>query len=273
MSLTDLLVVVALIPLISVVVLSCRRHYSENTGHMRCASNLRQIGQAILLYANDNRGAYPRTFASSGTEVVPVFCTGASAADPFKSDGPEPNDVTAAYFLLLRTQDIAAEVFVCDSSDAERWDFGGSGKTSLNWSNWPKDLLLKHLSYSFANPYPDDYAAKTGYELNTQLSAEFAVAADLNPGVIKDKSNVLAITSTSSAKEMKLGNSPNHDGDGQNVLYGDGHVDFSQNAFVGVRRDNIYARRAGSTGFTSAPLPLARSPYDLNDSVLLPFAE
>ena len=65
-------------------------------------------------------------------------------------------------------------------------------------------------------------------------------------------------------------NSLNHDGDGQNVLYGDGHVEFQQNPFVGVKRDNIFTRRAASTGFASAPAPIGQSPYDADDSVLLP---
>ena len=67
---------------------------------------------------------------------------------------------------------------------------------------------------------------------------------------------------------MKQGNSNNHDEDGQNVLYGDGHVEFTQNPFVGVQRDNIFARRSLGTGFTSSGYQ--NSSYDLNDSVLLP---
>ena len=50
---------------------------------MKCASNLRQIGQALLLYANDNKGAYPPKLE-----------------------------------VLLTTEDITPEVFICpDASD------------------------------------------------------------------------------------------------------------------------------------------------------------
>ena len=66
---------------------------------------------------------------------------------------------------------------------------------------------------------------------------------------------------------MKQGNSANHDGDGQNVLYEDGHVEWQQNPFVGVNRDNIYTASDGKGG--NAPTVLS-SPYDLNDSILLP---
>src|SRR5688572_23889288 len=48
-------------------------------------------------------------------------------------------------------------------------------------------------------------------------------------------------------REMKRGNSNNHDEDGQNVLRLDKHVEFQSNPFVGVQRDNIYARRGGGS--------------------------
>ena len=93
------------------------------------------------------------------------------------------------------------------------------------------------MTYSYQNPYPNDGALRRKFELNNKISAEFAVASDMNPGVKGDNDNVLAVTSTSSAQQMKQGNSNNHDQDGQNVLYGDGHVEFQQNPFVGVQRE------------------------------------
>ncbi len=163
------------------------------------------------------------------------------------------NDVTAAYYLLMRTEEISAEVFTCPSSNASKWDFGGGANTALNWSNWNGSTgIQNNLSYSFANPYPDTTAVGSGYKLTTSLSAEFAVASDINPGTTGNDDNVLAVSSTSPASTMKQGNSNNHDEDGQNVLYGDGHVEFQQNPFCGVSRDMIYAAKLNSTSFASA---------------------
>lgn len=237
---------------------------------VKCASNLRQIGQAILLYSNENGGAYPRTRFVGGETVTPVFGTGITATNPFADDGPAPNDVTAALFLLLRTQDITSEVFTCPSSNAERDSYGGGTNSALNRCNFSD--LTKNLSYSYQNPYPDDAAIERGFKLDVNLPAEFAVAADINPGTKGSDDNVLAVTTTSSATLMKKGNSKNHDGDGQNVLYGDGHVEFQQNPFVGVNRDHIYAR-AGERKTPVNPNALdgvVRSPRDKDDSVLLP---
>jgi prepilin-type processing-associated H-X9-DG protein len=59
----------------------------ETANRVKCASNMRQIGQALLLYGNDNRGVYP-------PDLPP----------------------------LLLTQDITADVFVCPSSNDTRAD-------------------------------------------------------------------------------------------------------------------------------------------------------
>src|SRR5436190_24141186 len=92
LCLADLLVVVVLIPLFSIAFLACARNNGGTSNRVKCASNLRQIGQAILLYANENEGAYPRTTYQSGEVVVPVWGTGAPTTQPFSEGGPQPND-------------------------------------------------------------------------------------------------------------------------------------------------------------------------------------
>lgn len=257
----------------------------EVARRVKCAANLRQIGQAILLYSNENRGAYPRAVADMN-KPVPVWGTpyqgndklgavAAEKADPFdaqKSEvAPKPNDVTAALYLLLRTQDITSDVFICPSTGSEPFAFGGGGNKAVNFSNWPGNkALAEHMNYSYQNPYPTKEAIGKGFKLNNAIGAEFAIASDMNPGV----DDLLKVHPKSPAREMRKGNSPNHNYDGQNVLYGDGHVSFEANPFVGVKRDNIYtfgpsgndvADKGGDgiIGPTTGP----------DDSILLPTAK
>src|SRR3954468_14718695 len=79
----DLVVAVVLVLLLSAYSVAQFNRVQETAMRVKCASNLRQIGQAMLLYANENRGAYPRTT----TDVV----FRAKAGQPLPADfEPKP---------------------------------------------------------------------------------------------------------------------------------------------------------------------------------------
>jgi prepilin-type N-terminal cleavage/methylation domain-containing protein len=291
-TILELLVVLGIIAaVVTLLMPTMHRTRSGCSSRVKCSSNLRQIGQAILLYANENKGAYPRTIyvpdqppaahddAEDGGAV--------EGRNPFALEGPQAspnrrdNDVTAALFLLIRTQDITSEVFVCPMSDEEKDTYGGKGnpaplaraQSKINFSDW-----RKNLSYSYMNPYPsNEVVNKHGYKLDSTLGAEFAVAADLNPGVGDGYDVTAPKDEHASQKLMQKANSRNHQGAGQSVLFGDGHVDFVQNPFCGTQRDHIYTRAAineltGVPGTTSARPPAGTDamPAWAGDSVLLP---
>jgi prepilin-type N-terminal cleavage/methylation domain-containing protein/prepilin-type processing-associated H-X9-DG protein len=269
-TLVELCVVILIVVILIAIFLPTMSHSHEASGRVKCASNLRQIGQGVQMYANENKGNFPRT-VYDGVGGPPTEYTASTAPNPFAPSGPGPNDVTAALFLLLRTQDLTSEVFVCPYSPAERWDFGGKDVRQV--SNFPSG---QYLSYSYINPYPSEAAVKAGFKLNYTLTSDFAIAADINPG----GPGVTSVTPRSTRKEMAAANSNNHAGDGQNVLYADGHVEFQNTPFCGMLRgtapasqyrDNIYTCGAGNgTGLQGAEVAVKGASVDEKDSILLP---
>jgi prepilin-type processing-associated H-X9-DG protein len=272
-TLVELLVVIGIIALLIAILLPSLNRARETANRVKCATNLRQIGQTMLLYAGENKGHYPRTYYTPGAPLTdaasPFLQLGAGAASPFGGTKGfvGVNNVTAAIFLLMRTQDVTPEVFICPSSPAVRDNFGGGSNSAQSRSNFTK--LPDNLSYSIANPYPDQSTADAGYRYTTASGAEFALGADINPGK-QGGYDVTAPNLNSAAAQMRQANSGNHAGQGENVLYGDGHVNFVFDPFCGVQRDNVYTVSGSTDGSNPTGATIVGSPAWKGDSVLLP---
>jgi hypothetical protein len=183
--------------------------------------------------------------------------TGINATDPFQPGGVAPNDLTAAVYLLLRAEHLSTELFICPYNDATSYSVDQANpQTHCNFTDW-----TKNLSYSFADPYPDSAAVNAGYRLTNHIRGDFPMAADLNPGVKPPFADVTAAGPGASSRIIENANSMNHEQDGENVLYADGHVTFQETCLCGIGQDNI---------FTNQSNQVAASPLGAMDAVLLP---
>lgn len=212
---------------------------SETANRVKCQSNLSQMGKALLLYSNENGGAYPQAYYVPD-QPVSVSNDGHAETNPFITS--RLNNIPAAMFLLIRTQDMTTEVFTCPSGTSEK-DLM-DGESALKRSNFTGDsgLVLKNVSYSFFNVYPSNAALLNGYpKLITAFGSDFAVAADRAPAA---PCVVARVTVGAPRSVMIKGNSKNHDQDGQNVLYADGHAEFQQTPLCGMNNDHIYTSQS-----------------------------
>lgn len=248
---------------------------------LRCADNLRKLGLALSRYGQANREELPRVVFSYrlAPQSYEAF-TGADSTNPFAAGSEvKPNDVTASLWLLVREGYVSTEysppskVFVCPSSgDGNDPLFGRDGMpvSARDRGNFRGKA---NLSYSYATPFSDapEYGLRSDW-----LSSGFALVADQNPGAGAIKAPVGA-----GPLQMKVANSLNHGGAGQNVLFGDMHAEFRESPYCGVDQDNIYTTQAPAPPADGRrPLPTGQGyvgrafrPAWQNDSYLVPTAD
>lgn len=195
--------------------------------------------------------------------------------DPFGSDFESANGnrrtVSANLWLLVRGDYTQAEMFLCPSSDKAGmvanlrdvsgsaggvgpeyfvdFTFGFDGGEIPNGA-CPEDATV---SYSFIQPWTKFARSGRGSwdAWTTDSNPRIPIGADENNGTNPNRSWPSGVSSADQLPYdsfmKKYVNSTNHNGDGQNVLYADGHVNFEKSAYIGVMDDNIYTSMDGTT--------------------------
>jgi prepilin-type N-terminal cleavage/methylation domain-containing protein len=274
-TLVELLVVIAIIALLMSILMPALARVRALAQRVVCGAHLSSIGKQLIIYSNDYDDKYPRAGGrdSKWGPTGPLGPSTAWAAAPTVGEpgayGVYPNNyatVGACLFYLIKYADASPKSFICGSdigakvfklSDyppntvyndniVEAWDFGPTD-FGVGRPNSPR------VYYSYAYQYPFPQLGKPGYFPISPLSESgIAIMADSSPYIAltfdttwkyfkRKNSGTLTSCRGGTDEKERFGNSPNHKGEGQNVMYNDNHISWYDVPYCGFENDNIYS--------------------------------
>ncbi len=264
----DVVVVLFILGLIFIIILPLLGRFREmGVCRIQCASVLNGISKSMVLYANDNRGAYPyvgpkdnihMTFGMGLYNEPGKLDTYPRWVDPEFNDWEQQATVGASLYLLIKYTDLVPKMFICPSSDDDPiklepammtrrriFPDGPPVETYCDLNDFPS---MRNLSYSYNDPWknPIDDSANSGLAVLADKSPAFdtetgirnLAAGDFPAPQVGDR----AMDWCSTKHKSQYGNSLNHNGECQNVGYADTHVKKEETPLVGIEEDNIFTR-------------------------------
>ena len=240
-TLIELLVVVAIIALLISILLPSLARARELSKRAVCAANLKGINTAIATYANDFDQSYPIPAAVQPTQ------DGVSVNN-YKGIGTNRTTISTitsnqvstgrCYWMLVRDNATAPKQFYCPSNADGDWATDNDPLAFYDFAT------AKNLSYGIQIPYGTKGRPTTERDARMPLGADRGPWGALEVSGWTSLPEPTGVNADSSPDAWRQWNSPNHggtgDGEGQNIMYCDSHVEFEKKPCVGIGYDNIY---------------------------------
>ena len=186
---------------------NANKGYLPSAGSEQCDSSVGQIGTGLQAYANASKGYLP-----SATGEKQRWLAG---------DNQPAVSNSAALFQLIVGRHASPLSFQCAAVG------GGSFVVQAGMTDFPE---AKFVSYSYQHSMGPNRLRLNDPRLQ-QVKERMPILGDDTP--MFDNGRFRPDRVNASASD-------NHRGEGQNVLFLDGHVEWATEAFAGVDRDNIF---------------------------------
>jgi prepilin-type N-terminal cleavage/methylation domain-containing protein len=273
-TLIELLVVISIIALLIAILLPALAKAKELANRTVCSSNVRSMCQGFLIYAQSNKGVFPATpgnpngdYYNAPTGVAGVGLTapgnsGPSVMQYYYTQAALQNPVAdpmQCMWLMVLQGLMKPKNFICPSDPyAQAPSLEYYSKAATNSTGPAAYVCFGFLSdtqtavasggqgesYSIADPWLAD--GQVGPWWTSKAGASVPVASDIAPvpeggnGQGTEMQRITNILPSANTYGPYIYNTPNHAGDGQNVGFGDGHVSWETNPYVGQAHDNIW---------------------------------
>lgn len=253
------------------------RSYTRSDRHRYaavCAANLKGMGAGFYTFEKENDGMWPGVPLTPPDEDM----VGVGNVDYVGATAPtSTTSVTSSWYTLVREGFSTPKSFRCPSSDDTPLEIDDPLWLDPAAANpVPRTDFdnIRNCSYGYQVPFGNKGIPSSARDARMPLAADkgpFGMALEAgakHPGTPSSEAD---------AKEeaWSTWNSPNHRGEGQNILFADSHVEFMTKPIAGVHQDNIYTRWSDGSGslisrIHGTPPTRNETPWSDTDSLIYP---
>jgi prepilin-type N-terminal cleavage/methylation domain-containing protein len=235
-TLIELLVVVGIIAVLISILLPSLGKAKELANRVYCAANMRGITQSCYLYGQDNNDIYPtvpgpvtpNTWRCSFQPGTPTFTSPDQVLAQLQSGTYVPGSPLACLWILTMQKQAPPKMFLCKS---DRSVVTPASMVDNQGHFYP--MVQDHYQFSYSIEYPWA-GVGTSPNWRNHMKSDVPMMCDMAPLSGDNKKD------TTGAHGNGAANSENHDGKGQNVAYGDNHVEFQDKPYVSSSQDNMF---------------------------------